>query len=270
MHRLTTSLIATAGTVASTAADASLLHEWGFDGNGIDRIGGANAAPNPSANFADDAASRALGLGGYARFNWIGPDSDDLLVDSPIDLGAGSFSIAFWVRRNEDGGSGDVVADSTVGPNGDGNDAPGIAINFSGDENFAVLVAPGNPNNTFTAVAQDPFVNGRGWVHYAATVDRLNGSVALYIGGHQASVTDAPTLVTSTGGIVMPFQRFGSADRVRPGTSPNAGLGGDLGLFQIYDGVLSADDVAALAVPMPGVGLPMLAGVSLVGRGRRQ
>lgn len=269
MHQFMICLTGLVALATHTIADVSLMHVWGFDGNGIDRIGGANAAPNPAANYAEDAASRTLGLGGYARFDRIGPNTDDLLVDSPINLGAGSFSIAFWVRRNEDGGSGDVVADSTVGPNGNGNDAPGLAINFSGDGNFTVLVAPGSPNNTFTAVAADPFINDRGWVHYAATVDRLNGSVALYIGGHQASVTDAPTLVSSTGGIVMPFLRFGSADSFRAGTSPSAGLGGDLGLFQIYNGVLLADDVAALAVPMPGVGLPMLAGVSLVGRRRR-
>ena len=224
--------------VLASAASAGLVHEYRFDGDGIDSADSANGAVGSLVTFDGSADGVPVCLDQAAVFG-VGVDgTDDDEIRVPLadftGFSTGDFSIAFWVRRDDaEGVTEDGVADALAAG------VMGWTISFLSDDVVEVRLDD-DATNTLSSSTTISLTAVDTWYHVALSVDRDDvAGLKWYVDGAlDAGATANPTGVS---GAINPNQdvRFGAVNN-------SLGLDGALGLLQFYDHALTAGEVSAL------------------------
>jgi hypothetical protein len=165
-----------------------------------------------------------------------------------------SFTVAFFVRSDHRGpGRGEDTRWFTGAGLVDG-EVPGIVADWgiAWHSEGRIVAGTGDPE---TFVASGPGHHDGQWHHVAFCRDRPSGRIALYVDGGlvgdalgSKNLLDAPSKLT--------------LGRLQPG---GGGFRGDLDELRFYDRALSAAEVAALALDLPGgTASPVLAASATV------
>lgn len=173
------------------------------DAAAIDAVGGQDARPNDGNTGRDDGG--LVNLPGSLRFFGSGApgiDRVEIAIDPavPADVGAGDFTIDFWVRPTtvmftyeetcsagaEGWHSGNVVIDRDRSGAGDHGDF-GLAITRGG---VAFGVARGA---TGAGLCGTVNIVDNTWHHVAVTRTAATGALALYIDGNPDGTASGPT-----------------------------------------------------------------------------
>ncbi|MGD1979444.1 MAG: PEP-CTERM sorting domain-containing protein [Akkermansiaceae bacterium] len=226
--------LAAVASLANSAYSAVLVQHYLFEGDGSDSAGSSDGTVGSGVSFGTGIQGQAMvvGVSGAAPVN---------VIDAPaFDPGTGDFSIAFWVRRDQNDtvnadGIFDALAGTGVGYQANfraGADLDQMGFRIDGsDGNFSLIVDPNATSDT-------------DWHHFALTIDRTANEGILYRDGVEA--ISAPL---AFGGSVTPTQnlQIGGINN-----SAILGLDGSLDDLRFYTGVLTPSEVQALVVPEPG------------------
>ena len=222
-------------------AQPTPVHEYRFSNSGRDSSGTGDGSVGQNVTFTSAAVPAGLGRAMVVGTNGTAPNNVvRVLNDDLIDFGAGDFSIAFWVRRdNIDTGNNDGIGDAL---NGSGR---GWQINFTSSD--VVRVRLDDDNGATGNFDSTTVITDSAWHHYLVSVDRDDaGGLKWYIDGTLDATLD-PTSIPAN---IDPNQAIwigGTND------SGSQGLEGQMALFQIFDSALTADDAETLAA----IGLPI-------------
>lgn len=227
----------TAQLVADGAPDGSLVGENTIWVPGI--------APGSSTGLSFEAGSRVEiagndlwhGLNGFSVSAWIQPSSHagEAGLARPIFwLGTAAGSARFTFQLND---YGDLRAGGRR----------------AGNESFSVV---GTNTGLTNGSGDDPIQIGQTY-HVAATADYSTGLVSIYVNG---ALVVSDTIAAWGTGPTASDQNY----VMRIGSNHNGGeqFLGIIDDVRLYDSVLSASDVAALAVPEPSVALLGLFGAA--------
>ncbi|WP_437641844.1 LamG domain-containing protein [Sorangium sp. So ce854] len=216
------------GTGGGGPAPALVVH-YTFD-EGADLVAHDASGNGNDATLAGSAGWTPTGrVGGALSLQGDDPHVDlpDRLTDELDDLTIATWvnlsSIDMWARIFDFGGNGFMF----LTPN-DADGALRLSVYTDGDE---AIVAVANPLQEDT------------WSHVAVTIS--SGTYQLWVDGVSvASVTPAPP------NDVKPSQLAPTANNyIGKSQFPDPLLKGYIDDFRIYDGALSADEIAALAAP---------------------
>ena len=165
----------------------------------------------------------------------------DYRIDVPrveaFDPGAGDFTMAFWVKRDQtDTTSGDGIFDA-LGITGNGT---GYQCFFSGDPDmdhikFRLDDVTGDFKNI---KSQNPMADATAWHHVALTVDRSNREAVMYVDG----IADPPVDIKILRGALSPDQNL----HIGGFNSGQKGLDGKLDELRFYNYVLSQAEIDGL------------------------
>ncbi len=208
-----------------------LVHDYNFEGNGIDCVSGADILMGASAQYRTDSVPFALGqafrIGAASGFDAAGTISSSEF----LNLATTDFTIAFSMRRLQlDIEDNDVVIDAAT-------------------NNGWVIVMPQGGFIRFSASGQDVSADspslafGSGdneWHHLAFTCDRseIDGA-RWYFDGELVSADDA-TLFASLAPDVDDILYATNTNRSEP-------MDGQMGRMRVYNYALDAEQVLALA-----------------------
>lgn len=236
---MTAAILALSSSLAF--AQPAPVHEYRFAGDGADSAGIADGTPGSNLAFTSAGVPAGLGRAMVVGTNGTHPNN---VVNVPnadfIDFGAGDFSIAFWVRRdNSDSGNVDGICDA-LSSNGRGWD-----IFFTSTDTLNVRLDDDNTNTVqydSTTIFADAL-----WHHVLISVDRDDAAgLVMYIDGAFDSAHD-PTPIS---GNIDPNQNLWIGGR---NDSNSQGLEGELAILQIFDSALTAIDAANLSA----IGFPI-------------
>jgi glucose/arabinose dehydrogenase len=208
-----------------TVGSSTLVARYAFDGDALDSSGYGNNGSlvgNP-VFVAGRVGSQALSLNGVNQY-----------VTIPISVRS-NFTIAYWVNTT-------ASTTGTVWTTGLGlvsADVSGVANDFGVSliTNGAVAFGVGNPNTSLTSTAS---VNNGMWRHVAVTRSSASGAMAVYVDGVQNSTTNGPT----------GLRNAPAAIRIGGILSGGGFFGGSIDEVRIYNTVLSATEISALANPV--------------------
>jgi hypothetical protein len=213
-----------------------LVHEYNFEDNGIDCVGGADAVAGASVEFRGGPGSDVpFALGRAYRMGWNENASDVFRVPGAgfFDPGYGDFTIAFALRRLQiDTGDIDFVIDARNSSGWDVTMPDGGTIQF---RNFR------GANVTFESPSL-PFGSGNDeWHHLAFVYDRSETDGARwYFDGQLVSADDATAMIepaiADLNNILIGGQSGGSES-----------LDGQMGRLRIWNLALSTEQVQAVA-----------------------
>lgn len=236
-HQLPSCILAfSLGFLPSAQADLVALYE--FEDNGDDSIGDADGTVGSAVTFDDGLIGRS------AVFPSSGFDSTDTINAPAFDPGDGDFTIAFWIKRDDDDLDADGIFDALNNTGegfqanfrrepGDPGDAASGHMAFRVDDSsgqFLLIVDPGEVNDSDT------------WHHYALTIDRTEDEAKIYRDG-QLAITESSAELTGT---ISPDQDIVIGGLNNAG---NLGLEGQLDDLRFYDEALDAAAIAELATP---------------------
>ncbi len=216
-----------------------LIDHYEFEGGGVDSAGGdANGAAGANVSFAPGVLGQGAVFGVAAS-----PASQriDVPQANGFNPGTGDFSVAFWVKRDQnDTGNFDGVLDAL---NGGGT---GYQIYFSNDAN----AGGGNLDKLFMRLDDDTgawlnvvsataFADTISFHHYALTVDRTADTAQIWADGVLDATVDISVLTSA----IVPNQDL------RIGAIGEGGLDGKLDDLRFYNYKLTAAELQGL---MPG------------------
>jgi Concanavalin A-like lectin/glucanases superfamily len=218
------------GTVLATDVSGNnnnIINAGGFDGNG------------PSISTDTAAGSGAVSF-----------DGGSYLTAAPVLLAtlASDFTVSLWLKTSQSfGNPGDVAWEgagviSADSPNFGAKDL--IPIALTGGQ-VAFNVGDGNSDNTLNSSAT---VNDDNWHHVVVTRSQTTGSRQIYIDGALDSSDVATTLLLNSP-VLLTIGAKSDASNPDPSSPDYTGSNGYQGLLddvQIYDRVLSSDEVAFL------------------------
>lgn len=220
------------------AGAAELQHLWDFEGDEwwLDKVGLAHGLVTPASTLETDS-----GAGGVGRSMKIGSivsgDDDHLRVDSTklYQPGTEAFSVAFWIRMPDDGGT---DPRGIFDFSGNGNDGvQSLFIGTSGELAFRIDL----PGADFMLAKVPIDLEDGEWHSVAATYNPATG-VDVHIDGFGADASAAAV----AGSVSMDADAYiGSFNFT--GMEATKGLGGNLDDLAIYSGVLSEAEITALA-----------------------
>jgi hypothetical protein len=238
---------------AHDIAGAALIGHWTLDDNtaGIQNQGTNGAPSNLSANGALPTFNATGGFdgGGYATFTGtqgLTSSTAGNAAAALVSAGGYPFSYAAWIRFPTPvpttGARGTVMALSTTTSTGD---FVTMSVGYPEDRDLESNRRFGGTTNLTDADGSAATLAAGGW-HHVAAVYASPTSLEMYVDGvlqtnnptPPASVT-FPTLVNAVN--IGVFQRTSATDRYR----------GDIDDARLYDTALTAQEVAALAVPEP-------------------
>jgi hypothetical protein len=207
-----------------------LVAHYGFDGTGANLAGGSAAVLAGGPVFGEGVFDRALEFDG---------------VDNRVTLAAGAAAglsdATFAVRLRWDGGGAwQRVFDFGSGP---GDYLMLSPASDGGTPQFAIRSAGG----TAQRISGPTALTTGEWAHLAVTL--IGNTGTLYVNG--AAVATAA--ITLDPGVVTQSQCWLGASQ----TAGDPLLAGAIDDFRIYRRGLSADEVAALAIPVPAVAVPL-------------
>ena len=223
-------------TDALTAADAERLaaigfpiHQYDFEGDGLDSAGSADGAVGVNVTF--NSVDVPIELGQAAVFGSDGGSADNR-IDVPLasftDFGTGDFSVSIWVKRDQNSATTQGLFDNLA--------ADGTQFQFLGNDILRARIDDdlGNEFRPESLTA----ITDLGWHHLLLTIDRdaVDGA-KWYIDGQLDSSSD-PTVLT---GSVLANQNL------RIGTINALGLRGQLARLTFYDQSLSPGDALGLS-----------------------
>jgi hypothetical protein len=246
-------LIAAGWLAIAESAGAALIGHWTLDDGvtGIQNLGTNGAPSNLSANGALPTFNATGGYdgGGYATFTGTQGLTSSTAGNAAAALTSGGgypFSYAAWIRFPTPvpttGARGTIMAISTTTSTGD---FVTMSIGYPEDRDFESNRRFGATTNLTDADGSAATLAAGGW-HHVAAVYASPTSLEMYVDGilqtnnptPPASVT-FPTLVNAVN--IGVFQRTSATDRYR----------GDIDDARLYNTALTAQEVAALAVPEP-------------------
>lgn len=256
-------------------AQVELTHRYLFDGNLNDSVGAINGTPSSTGTYSDApsfVADAPSGAPAGAQSVLLGGARDDS-KRSGVSFGAGTLSatsgsISLWFRHDlAKAATSDVDYLLTVGT---GNWDTGIKV-FINNNSSNLQMRAGGPDQkvvvgTYNGVVQDA------WYHAAITWETSGSSTiaSYYINGNLVnSVSIAGTIAIGTGSFNLGNWSYPAATSSSYLVNQFSGAVYDL---QIYEGALSASEVAYLAanaggaitIPEPS-SLTALAGASVLG-----
>ena len=195
-----------------------------FDDNTADAAGKAETAEKGKLYFVDGY------FGSGCKFD------DGSVAVKDYAVGTDSFSVSLWMK------TGSVSSDPALFSNKDWNSGsnPGYILSLrSGDVKFNA----GNGSTRMDKEYQFPIDYMDGWVHLTLVVDREAGEVRFAYDFGEFITTEIPTAMKNS-----TFDAFKNLCIGQDGTKNySASLPAVLDEFVLIDGVLTADDVKALA-----------------------
>jgi hypothetical protein len=223
------------GTPPPPPPPAALLAHWTFDADGSDETGNHPAALQTGASISSSAkvGGGALdldGATGYAR------------VPTTVLDGASNFSIATFVSVDN------LAAGCCTALFTNNSWSPGrLHMNISSGTAIPELAINGNGVGAWGIDAAIP--TDGSWFHLAFTYDGSTGTVTPYINGIAGNATSGAT-VNAVG--IGPVS-IGTWDSSLDGSGTTARwLDGRLDDFRVYSGVLSPEEIGAIAaIPEP-------------------
>ncbi len=219
----------------------TMVHEYQFEGNGIDNVSGADLTLGVNTEFRDHTNGLPFQIGKAMRVQENAGNNGAAHVSASefFEFGTSDFTIAFTVRRAQaDTSDKDTILD---------------AANLGGG--WKILFLDGG-NVRFNAVGQSYTVDTPGlslgssqddWHHLAFTCDRSEVDGARwYLNGELVTSEDATTLGFIASVVDVWFGRD-------PNGLNSDSLDGLLGRLQVYNYALPAEHVLAIAREAGGV-----------------
>jgi len=246
---------------ALPAMSATLVHYWDFEGGYADKAGSADgtagAEVSTSTGWDGNTAAQFPGaVSGGGAFDSTG--YVDITVGTPV---AGAFTMSYWIKIADDGGTN---ARGIFDFSGDGGDGPqSLYIGGTGNLAFRVDGLSGG------GAALAPLAEDDLWHFVVASYDPTNG-IEVHIDGFGVDASNPSTYGTVNWD---PDQYLGAFN---VGTNVDRGLDGSLDDVAIYDGLLTESQINGLfngtlspdGIPEPGVTL--LGALGLLGLLRRR
>ena len=274
--------------LVGSASAANLISHFTFDTDYTNQVSSSLDSPTQNGTFIDNA-NFAAGTGA-AYFDGV-DDFASAGIDAVPGVGGGYYTgtVALWVR-GDGGPSGSRVfmGQQNGSPASFGSDnrmSWQIDTNNAGSVQIFIRTADGTEtNNRLKFRHQEPgnvfpsTWNDGDWHHLAYTwaVDSAGtvaSDVQIYIDGVAVgtAITEASLEADALKSPILPWETPGMYigarnDRIAQGGVANAHFKGWLDDIRVYDGVLSAQEVAAL-VPEPATAtLLMLGGLAMLRR----
>jgi hypothetical protein len=217
--------------VSSNSAEASATPSdmralYAFEGNAQDSSGSGNHGTATAVSYVTGKVGAQA-----AQFN--GTSSYVLIPRSVTD----DFTVAMWVKTTDTAGSagaqwwsGKGLVDGEVG--GGGADWGTAIVNGK----FVIGIGSTGGDSTF---ASSTNINDGTWHHVAATRNNTSGAIAVYVDG----------ILRGSGTGATGSRTFPSSLRIGSLQTGNNFLNGTLDDVRLYDRILSASEISALAIP---------------------
>jgi hypothetical protein len=207
-------------TVQPTLTSDGLNHRWPMDGSLVDVVG-INSGANNGVTFTNGQAGQAGVFNGASYAN----------VGS-IDF-SNNFSISAWVWVNTN-----ATNIQTIIANSSGGTSNGfrLFVNTYATTNRALVFETGNGTANNAASSTTGALTFGAWNHVAAVVDRLAGSVTLYVNG---------TNMTSDGTVFTNFA-VNATTHLGQFTNSSFRLNGRLDEVRTYNRKLTAAEIVNL------------------------
>ncbi len=220
-HRRTFTVFTTVQPPPTSTPDG-LNHRWPMEGNLTDVVG-ANSGVNNGVTFTNGFSGQAGAFNGasYANVNTINFSN--------------TFSVAAWVWVNT--GATNI---QTILANNAGGTASGFRffVNTFNTADRTLIFETANGTTSNSGRTTTGAITLGAWNHVAATVDRLAGTVALYVNG---------TNMTSDGAILNDFG-VNAVTHIGQFTANNFRLNGRLDEVRTYNRQLTAAEVANMPI----------------------
>jgi hypothetical protein len=241
-----------AQAVIYTPPSDGLVAWWRGEGNGDDSANGHNGIVGSGVNFVPGISGQAF------DFTLDGASSGTSRVHVPDDDAfklTGSLSIAAWISGNTHSWA--ILQRGDYRP---GLDPYTFSFSPSGYLAFGIASA-----NDHTLLELPTLLPDNQWMHVAATLDDLTGSMRIYVNGALAAET---------------FTSVRPLAELDPLHTPSVGVGnsaafhnfpfiGQIDEVLLYGRALSPSEIEALAIPEPSVlTLSALAGLAVARRRR--
>ena len=219
-----------------TDAPASLLHHWQFESNLVDSVGSANGTSNGASTYA---AGPVRGVSALSL-------TDNAHVDLPAITLPEKFSLSAWVFVDSSATNIQTILANT----GAGERRNGFKwyVNSFPTTDGAVLFEQGNGlDGTYAGRSTNGAAPAGVWQHLVCRVDTTStNGLTLYRNG---------TNVTANASLGYAFQRT-NVMAIGSMLDPSYSFNGALADLQIYDGLLTAQEVIDIRDSMKGVALP--------------
>lgn len=206
---------------------------------------GAAAAVADGTRPAAPAGNQVLELDGDSA-NYVSIADPGGLLDFST---TGNATVAAWVRGPQ--GQTDWKNHSSIFSQGEWNDGASLTLKGDVDPDGAIWAGKSG-DNTLLSDAAPAYAQ---WQHVAATwsYDGANTTVTFYLNGVATgySLGDPGTLGGTIVAPVNGISRIGLEDRNGDGSGARWAWAGRIDEVRVYDEVLSADQIARLAVPEP-------------------
>ena len=162
-----------------------------------------------------------------------------------LDLGGGSFTGMAWIKTSQTG-----IA--RILGQGFYDEVPGFALEIGVGGAGRVSFVIGEPAGDNLRLTTTQSFNDGGWHHIALVVDRVAGTVSIYVDGALSSVQEGtiPTGTAVTSATIPPTIWSGNGEALILGWalgSPTY-FDGDLDEARLYRGVLSGTEIATYSV----------------------
>lgn len=203
---------------------------------------GLRARYECEGGFTDSTSNAYDGINSSATFNLgkIGNqsaqfDGTNHHATIPCPIGQNDFTIAFWMKTTDTGGEGQWWAGRGLVDGETAGNAPDFGTALVGNK---VAFGIGSPDTTLLSMTS---VNDGNWHHVAATWNRTNGDMQLYVDGILDNTVTGPIGARTA----PPALRLGS---IQTGASGGF-FQGSLDDVRLCEYIMSASEVALLANP---------------------
>lgn len=230
MHRMRT-LALFAALLAGSANAATLTHHYDFASGVDDQVGTQDGVPIGHANVAGGTLNLD-GIDDYVQF-----------ATQIVPL-SGSYSVALFAERASNSAAfTEMISQGTSG-------GPGFYLGTDPTGRIRATDQWGVTGVTAGAVGV--------MTHYALVVDAVAGHSKLYVDGLQVASLGTAIATGSAGSPTRFGRQFGGLAEYFHGSIDDV---------RIYSGALTAQEVAALAAPVPEPGTCALTALGLLGIG---
>ena len=203
---------------AGSTKAATMTAQWKFDGNANDAVGTNHLSTVGDPTYVDGHLGQAL--------EFDANDYASAPADSAMSFGAGSFSVAFWIKRDSSG-------NFSVGP------YPFYYGNKAQYQGFGMYGYAGTTNMYFYGHAYDVDtgidLDDTNCHHIALAFDGID--LMAYKDGDLVSTNDRSSLNTVLGGDGLLLMSFNAGSQY---------FGGVMDDFRFYNRVLSATEITRL------------------------